>query len=118
MLAELRALDPKPGRAFERGPVEAVVPDVFVREGPAGWLVELNTDILPRVLVNRTYYASVTRQGARRRRKELSRRLPADRQLADQEPRPARPDHPQGGDRDRPPAGWVPALAASRSCAR
>ena len=61
MLAELRALDPKPGRAFERGPVEAVVPDVFVREGPEGWLVELNSDVLPRVLVNRVYYASVTR---------------------------------------------------------
>jgi len=60
MLAELKALDPKPGRAFERGPVEAVVPDVFVREGPAGWIVELNSDILPRVLVNRAYYASVT----------------------------------------------------------
>jgi len=60
MLAELRTLDPKPGRAFERGPVEAVVPDVFVREGPAGWLIELNSEILPRVLVNRTYYASVT----------------------------------------------------------
>ena len=62
MLGELRALDPKPGRAFERGPVEAVVPDVFVREGPAGWIVELNSDILPRVLVNRTYYASVTQK--------------------------------------------------------
>ena len=62
MLAELKALDPKPGRAFERGPVEAVVPDVFVREGPAGWLIELNSDILPRVLVNRTYYAAVTSQ--------------------------------------------------------
>jgi len=60
MLGELRGLDPKPGRAFERGPVEAVVPDVFVRQGPAGWIVELNSDILPRVLVNRTYYASVT----------------------------------------------------------
>ncbi len=60
MLAELKALDPKPGRAFERGPVESVVPDVFVRQGPAGWIVELNTDILPRVLVNRTYYATVT----------------------------------------------------------
>ncbi|HEX4298686.1 MAG TPA: RNA polymerase factor sigma-54, partial [Devosia sp.] len=60
MLAELRALDPKPGRAFEAGPVEAVVPDVFVREGPSGWLVELNSDILPRVLVNRTYYAAVS----------------------------------------------------------
>ncbi len=64
MLAELRALDPKPGRAFEYGTVDAVVPDVFVREGPNGWIVELNTDILPRVLVNRTYYASVT-AGAR-----------------------------------------------------
>ena len=60
MLAELKALDPKPGRAFERGPVEAVVPDIFVREGPGGgWLIELNSDILPRVLVNRTYYANV-----------------------------------------------------------
>jgi RNA polymerase sigma-54 factor len=63
MLAELRGLDPKPGRAFERGPVEAVVPDVFVREGAGGgWAIELNADVLPRVLVNRTYYASVTRQ--------------------------------------------------------
>ncbi|MEO6014277.1 MAG: RNA polymerase factor sigma-54 [Devosia sp.] len=60
MLGELKALDPKPGRAFERGPVEAVVPDVFVRPSPAGWAIELNSDILPRVLVNRTYYASVT----------------------------------------------------------
>jgi RNA polymerase sigma-54 factor len=60
MLGELRALDPKPGRAFERGPVEAIVPDVFVRRGPAGWIIELNSDILPRVLVNRTYYATVT----------------------------------------------------------
>lgn len=61
MLAELRALDPKPGRAFDGTPVQAVVPDVFVRQGnDGGWQVELNTDILPRVLVNRTYYASVT----------------------------------------------------------
>lgn len=61
MLGELRQLDPKPGRAFETGPVEAVVPDVFVREGAAGaWQIELNADILPRVLVNRTYYATVT----------------------------------------------------------
>jgi RNA polymerase sigma-54 factor len=61
MLAELRALDPRPGRAFESGPVEAVVPDVFVRSAPGGgWAVELNADILPRVLVNRSYYATVS----------------------------------------------------------
>lgn len=62
MLAELRRLDPKPGRAFEGGPIEAVVPDVFVREGNGGgWAIELNPETLPRVLVNRTYYATVTR---------------------------------------------------------
>jgi RNA polymerase sigma-54 factor len=63
MLAEIRQLDPRPGRGFETGPVESVVPDVFVRPGPsASWQVELNSDILPRVLVNREYYASVSRQ--------------------------------------------------------
>jgi RNA polymerase sigma-54 factor len=63
MLAELKQLDPKPGRAFEVGPVEAVVPDVFVRAGANGaWTVELNTEILPRVLVNRTYYATVSKK--------------------------------------------------------
>jgi len=63
MLSELRELDPKPGRAFEAGPVESVVPDVFVRPGAGGeWQIELNSDTLPRVLVNRTYYASVTRK--------------------------------------------------------
>ncbi len=63
MLTELRLLDPKPGLAFDSGPVEAVVPDVFVRPGPDGsWQIELNSDILPRVLVNRTYYATVTKK--------------------------------------------------------
>ena len=63
MLVELKQLDPKPGRAFEVGPVESVVPDVFVREAQGGgWAIELNADILPRVLVNRIYYATVSRK--------------------------------------------------------
>lgn len=63
MLAELKRLDPKPGRGFETAQVEAVVPDVFVREGRGGaWTVELNSDVLPRILVNREYYTTVTRQ--------------------------------------------------------
>ncbi len=61
MLGELRLLDPRPGLAFDTGPVESVVPDVFVRRGPdGGWQIELNSEVLPRVLVNRVYYASVT----------------------------------------------------------
>lgn len=63
MLGELRLLDPRPGLAFDSGPVEAVVPDVFVRSGPDGaWQIELNSDVLPRVLVNRVYYATVTKK--------------------------------------------------------
>ena len=109
MLAELRQLDPKPGLAFDSGPVESVVPDVFVRRGADGaWQIELNTEILPRVLVNRVYYATVTKKARDAGRKDLPHRLPRHRQLADQEPRPARPDHPQGRRRDRAPAGRLP----------
>ena len=61
MLAEIRALTPKPGLAFGAEPVQPVVPDVFVREGPDGaWHVELNSDTLPRLLVNARYYAKVS----------------------------------------------------------
>lgn len=63
MLGELRLLDPRPGLAFDSAPIEAVVPDVFVRSGPDGaWQIELNTETLPRVLVNRVYYAEVTKK--------------------------------------------------------
>ncbi|MGD1885943.1 MAG: RNA polymerase factor sigma-54 [Cohaesibacteraceae bacterium] len=62
MVEELRALDPKPGRAFTAAPVEAAIPDLFVQELPeGGWGIELNSDTLPRVLVNRTYYAQIDR---------------------------------------------------------
>jgi RNA polymerase sigma-54 factor len=67
MLVEIRALNPKPGLAFGTEPVQPVVPDVYVREGPDGlWSVELNSDTLPRVLVNNRYYSRVAR-GARSR---------------------------------------------------
>ncbi|MFO1142362.1 MAG: RNA polymerase factor sigma-54 [Amaricoccus sp.] len=60
MLAELRALDPKPGMRFARPRVEVVVPDVHVRRAPDGsWSVELNTETLPRVLVNNVYAARI-----------------------------------------------------------
>lgn len=63
MLSELRELDPRPGRAFDGAPIQAIVPDVFVRPGPdGGWALELNTEVLPKVLVNRTYYANVVKK--------------------------------------------------------
>jgi RNA polymerase sigma-54 factor len=60
MIAELRALTPRPGAAFGAETVQAVVPDVFVREDPAGgWRVELNSDTLPKLLVDQRYHQRV-----------------------------------------------------------
>ena len=62
MLAEIRALNPRPGNAFGSTVVQPVIPDVLVRPASDGsWHVELNSGTLPRVLVNQTYYATVAR---------------------------------------------------------
>ena len=62
MIAEIRALDPKPGSVFGSSLVQTVVPDVFVRRSNDGsWLVELNSDSLPRVLVNQSYFARIVK---------------------------------------------------------
>jgi RNA polymerase sigma-54 factor len=61
MILEIRALNPKPGLSFGGEAAPPVVPDVFVREAAdGGWRVDLNTDTLPRVLVNSQYYAEVS----------------------------------------------------------
>jgi RNA polymerase sigma-54 factor len=60
MIAEIRHLNPKPGLAFGNTLVQPIVPDVFVRQGPDGsYIVELNSDTLPKVLLNQSYYAEV-----------------------------------------------------------
>lgn len=62
MIAEIRSLNPKPGNAFDGPPVQTVIPDVLVRPANDGsWHVELNSETLPRVLVNRAYYTRVSR---------------------------------------------------------
>jgi len=62
MVQEIRALNPKPGLLFGGEPVQTLVPDVYVRRANDGtWLVELNSDTLPRVLVNSRYYARVAK---------------------------------------------------------
>ncbi|MFN3520853.1 MAG: RNA polymerase factor sigma-54 [Phenylobacterium sp.] len=61
MIAEVRALTPRPGAAFGGDPVQPVAPDVYVREGQGGlWNVELNSETLPRLLVDQRYHARVS----------------------------------------------------------
>ncbi|OSQ40440.1 RNA polymerase factor sigma-54 [Thalassospira mesophila] len=71
MIAEIRTLDPRPGRTSDGDPATPVIPDVLVRAGNAGsWLIELNSDALPRVLVNEEYVAEIS--GGIRGRQEKS----------------------------------------------
>jgi RNA polymerase sigma-54 factor len=61
MIAELKRLTPKPGLGFGADGARAVEADVMVRERPdGGWAVELNTDTLPRVLMNNRYAAQIS----------------------------------------------------------
>jgi RNA polymerase sigma-54 factor len=71
MIQELKRLNPRPGLRYGASHAQPIVPDVLVRNLPDGsWHVELNTETLPRVLVNRVYYARVSK--ARMRREEKS----------------------------------------------
>ena len=66
MIGEIRRLDPKPGRGFGARAEPLAIPDVFVTAAPDNrWRVELNSEALPRVLVNETYAARIKRGAAR-----------------------------------------------------
>ena len=62
MIAEIKSLDPRPGHSFDVAPPQPVIPDILMVSQPqGGWVVELNPETMPRVLVNSRYYARVSR---------------------------------------------------------
>ncbi len=76
MIAEIRALDPKPGASWDAQPAQPVIPDVLMRARPGGgWVLELNPETLPRLLVNHRFYADIAPRAARDERAFLSERL-------------------------------------------
>ena len=65
IVAEIKRLNPKPGLKYGSVQMQPVVPDVLVRPAPDGsWIVELNSDTLPRLLVNRNYLTCVSKAGS------------------------------------------------------
>ncbi len=68
MIADIKSLNPKPAANFDHLVVQTAIPDVLMKKLPknlgGGWRVELNTETLPRVLVNNEYYTQVS-QGAK-----------------------------------------------------
>lgn len=60
MVAEIRALNPKPALVFDHAPAQTVIPDIQMRgHASSGWILELNQETLPRVLVNQSYLSQV-----------------------------------------------------------
>jgi RNA polymerase sigma-54 factor len=71
MVNEIRALNPKPALLFDHEVAQTIIPDILMRPNPdGGWIVELNPETLPRVLVNTTYYAEVTKDAQSKQDKE------------------------------------------------
>ena len=63
MIEEIRTLAPKPALAFDHDIPQFVTPDVLMRPAPiSGWILELNSEMLPRVLVNNHYHALVRKE--------------------------------------------------------
>ncbi len=64
MIEEIKSLNPKPIADFEHFVVQSAIPDVLMKKMPknlgGGWRVELNSETLPRVLVNNDYYTQVS----------------------------------------------------------
>jgi RNA polymerase sigma-54 factor len=80
MVAELRALDPKPGAQFDTAPLQPLVPDVLMRrvpseDGAGAWLLELNPETMPRLLVNQAFHARVVLRADRQDRAFLTEKL-------------------------------------------
>jgi len=79
MIAEIKTLNPKPGSAFDQSLVQPVIPDIIMRPQPGGdWVIELNTETLPRVLVNTRYYSRISKDAKKKDEKDyLSERFQA-----------------------------------------
>jgi RNA polymerase sigma-54 factor len=76
MISEIRALDPKPAANYEAAPTQLVVPDILLRATPdGGWMIELNPDTMPRLLVNERFYARVAPRARKQDRMFLAEHL-------------------------------------------
>ena len=83
MIAEIRALDPKPAAHYDDTPVQPVIPDLLMRAAPNGtWLLELNPDTMPRVLVNERFFARVAPKAKKEERVFLAENLASANWLA------------------------------------
>ncbi len=81
MIAEIRRLDPKPGARFESEPLRPLIPDVLMRpmpikgDGSSDWMLEINPETMPRLLIRRGFHARMAASASRETKSFLSEQL-------------------------------------------
>ena len=83
MIAEIKRLDPKPAAQYDVEPLRPLIPDVLMRAlpiQPAGaaeidWLLEINPETMPRLLIRRGFHARITTSASRETKAFLSEQL-------------------------------------------
>lgn len=81
MVAEIRRLDPKPGAQFESEPLRPLIPDVLMRPAPAKldgageWILEINPETMPKLLIRRGFQARITASASRETKSFLSEQM-------------------------------------------
>ncbi len=83
MIAEIKRLNPKPATGYDTEPLRPLIPDVLMRPLPgtpaqAGgqeWLLEINPETLPKLLIRRGFYARIATAAARETRSYLNERM-------------------------------------------
>ena len=81
MIAEIRRLDPKPGAQYDSEPLRPLIPDVLMRpmpatiEGQNDWMLEINPETMPRLLIRRGFHARMAASASRETKSFLSEQL-------------------------------------------
>ncbi len=74
MVEEIKGLNPKPAAQFEHLVVQTAIPDVLMKRLPknlgGGWRVEINSDTLPKILVNQEYYTQISQNTKNKKDRE------------------------------------------------
>ena len=60
-LALIQSLNPKPGADIGQSETEYVTPDISVKKSRDRWVVELNSDSLPKIKINNSYASLIQR---------------------------------------------------------
>lgn len=65
-LSLIQSLNPKPGSEVDQSEPEYITPDISVRKVKERWVVELNSESLPRLRINNSYASMVQRANSSR----------------------------------------------------